>query len=219
MEQETVSSVYQLANIIGTLPTTVHVYLDETTKEIGFADVYRVLPQSLQRCIAGPWRLEKSLWDAHFDFSGLDDGAIKEFFLLLGYPAADIVSSWYLSNGIQTVLVSPWGDVNVSARKLYITLQEVESYYAPIANELNQDHWYVSAVLDTYKELSIPLSEDDPSLGRCVVAYEQSLNHVRGLLNAMQAHPSKGVSTGTIQFAYTVTKNILQILEKVKLPR
>lgn len=194
-------------------------YLDEATKEIGFADVYRALPQSLQSCIAGPWVLEPSVWDAHFNFSGLGDEAIKEFFLLLGYPSADIVSSWHLSNGVQTLLVSPWGDVNVSARKMYITLQEVESYYAPVANELNPDSWYVSAVLDTYKDLSVPLSEDDPSLGRCVVALEQSLNLVRGLLNAMQAHPPKDVSTGTIKFAYTVTKNILQILEKVKLPR
>lgn len=219
MEQKTISSVYQLANTIGTLPTAVHVYLDETTKEIGFADVYKVLPQSLQRCIAGPWRLEKSLWDAHFDSSGLDDGAIKEFFLLLGYPEADIVSSWYLSNSLQTILVSPWGNVNVSARKLYITLQEVESYYAPVTNKLNPDNWYVSAVLDTYKELSIPLSEDEPSLGGCVVAYEQSLNHVRGLLNAMQEHPPLDVSPGTIQFVVTVTKSILQNLEKVALPR
>ena len=194
-------------------------YLDESKKKIGFADVYQVLPQPLQSCIAGPWKLEHTLWNAHFNFSGLDDEAIKEFFLLLGYPAANIVSSWNLSNGVQTVLVSPWGDVNVSARKLYITLQEVESYYAPVANETNPDSWYVNAVLDTYKELSIPLSEDDSSLGGCVIAYEQSLNHVRGLLNAMQAHPPKDVSTGTIQFAYTVTKNILQILEKVKLPR
>lgn len=194
-------------------------YLDQTKKEIGFADVYQVLPKPLQSCISGPWKLEHTLWDAHFNFSELDYGAIKEFFLLLGYPAADIVSSWYLSNGAQTILVSPWGDVNVSARKLYITLQEVESYYAPVANELNPDSWYVSAILDTYKELSTLLSEDDTGLGSCVIACEHNLNHVRGLLNAMQAHPPKDVSTGTIQFAYTVTKNILQILEKVKLPR
>lgn len=218
-QKETISSVYQLANTIGTLPTAVHVYLDEHAKEIGFADVYHVLPHSLQEAIAGPWKLEQALWDSHFSFQWPDDGAIKEFFILLGYPAADIVSSWYVSSGIQTLLVSPWGREAVSASKLYVTLQEIEAYYSPVMVPDNADSWYINSILGVYKEMSVPLYADDIESEGCVLAYEKNLGLIRGILNAVAVHPPLDVSPVTIQFVLTVTKSILQNLEKVKLPQ
>lgn len=219
MKQKAISSVYQLANTIGTLPTAVHMYLDEHAKEIGFADVYHVLPPYLQDAIAGPWELEQALWDSHFSFSWPYDGGIREFFILLGYPAADIVSSWYVSSGIQTLLVSPWGREAVSASKLYVTLQEIEAYYSPVMGPDNTDSWYINSILGVYKEMSLPLHADDIESEGCVLAYEKNLGLIRAILNAVAAHPPLDISPVTIQFVFTVTKSILQNLEKVALPQ
>ena len=219
MKQKAISSVYQLANTIGALPTAVHMYLDEHAKEIGFADVYHVLPPYLQYAIAGPWELEQALWDSHFSFSWPYDGGIREFFSLLGYPSADIVSSWYISNGIQTLLVSPWGREAVSASKMYMTLQEIEDYYSPVMGPDNTDSWYINSILGVYKEMSVPLHADDIESEGCVLAYERSLGLIRGILNAVAAHPPLDISPVTIQFVFTVTKSILQNLEKVALPQ
>lgn len=218
-QKETISSVYRLANTIGTLPTAVHMYLDEHAKEIGFADIYHVLPHSLQEAIAGPWELEQTLWDSHFSFPWPDDGAIKEFFSLLGYPAADIVSSWYISNGIQTLIVSPWGREAVSASKMYMTLQEIETYYSPLMGTDNADSWYINSILGVYKEMSVPMYDDDVESEGCVLAYEKNLGLIKGILNAVAALPPLDVSPVTIQFVFTVTKSVLQNLEKVALPR
>lgn len=219
MKQKAISSVYQLANTIGTLPTAVHMYLDEHAKEIGFADVYHVLPPYLQDAIAGPWELEQALWDSHFNFSWPYDGGIREFFSLLRYPSADIVSSWYTSNGIQTLLVSPWGREAVSASKMYMTLQEIEDYYSPVMGPDNTDSWYINSILGVYKEMSLPLHADDIESEGCVLAYESSLGLIRVILNAVAAHPPLDISPVTIQFVFTVTKSILQNLEKVALPQ
>lgn len=219
MKQKAINSVYHLANTIGTLPTAVHMYLDEHAKEIGFADVYHVLPPSLQDAIAGPWELEKTMWDSLFNLSWPYDGAYREFFSLLGYPAADIVSSWYTSNGIQTLLVSPWGREAVSASKMYMTLQEIEAYYSPVTGPDNADSWYINSILGVYKEMSVSMYDGDKESVGCILAYEKNLNQVRGIINAVFAHPPIDVSQETIQFVVIVTKSILQNLEKVKLPR
>ena len=60
---------------------------------------------------------------------------------------------------------------------------------------------------------------DDIESEGCVLAYEKNLGLIRGILNAVAVHPPLDVSPVTIQFVLTVTKSILQNLEKVKLPQ
>ncbi len=100
-----------------------------------------------------------------------------------------------------------------------MTLQEIEDYYSPVMGPDNTDSWYINSILGVYKGMSVPLHADDIESEGCVLAYERSLGLIRVILNAVAAHPPLDISPVTIQFVFTVTKSILQNLEKVALPQ
>lgn len=70
-----------------------------------------------------------------------------------------------------------------------MTLQEIEAYYLPVMGPDNADSWYMNSILGVYKEMSISMYDGDKESVGCILAYEKNLNQVRGILNAVSAHP------------------------------
>jgi len=187
---------------------------------MSFTDMYKVMPLSLRKRMHKPREFNKEKWKEFFDKPLFDPKTYETFFDALGYPQADIALTLPGYEGDILVLVSPYGKEHIHAKKVYRTMREIEARYRPAALATGKEDHYIDHVLSFYKGLSSPWGEMDTSSGsRYILATKDNIESLVGLSDSIATFGRHFVDENFVQYMLRVTENIIDDLEKVKLPQ
>jgi hypothetical protein len=209
-----------LSKSVGVLPPAVLFTLDNWSGKLSFTDVYEVLPLALRKRMKEPREFNEEKWKEFFLKPLLDTQTYETFFTALGYPLADIAAPLSRYKGKVLLLVSPYGKEKVHAKKVYLSMREIEAMYRPVPLVSDKEDNYVNHILGFYKGLSRPWSEgESSSSNRYVLANEDNIESIDGLLETISTFGRRFVDENFVRYMVRVTEGIKDDLGKVKLPR
>lgn len=209
-----------LSKSVGVLPPAVLFTLDTWSGKLSFTDVYEVVPLTLRKRMKVPREFNEEKWKEFFLKPLLDTQTYETFFTALGYPLADIATPLSRYKGKVLILVSPYGKEKVHAKKVYLTIREIEAMYRPAPLVSDKEDNYVIHILGFYLGLSRPWSAgESDSSNRYVLANEDNIESIDGLLETISTFGRRFVGGDFVQYMIRVTEGIKDDLEKVKLPR
>lgn len=209
-----------LSKSVGVLPPVVLFTLDNWSGKLSFTDVYEAMPLALRKRMKEPREFNDGKWKKFFLKPLLDTQTYETFFTALGYPLADIATPVSRYKGKILLLVSPYGKEQVHAKKVYLTIQEIEDRYRPVFFSTNKENNYINHILNFYKGVSRPWSEGETgSSNRYVLANEDNIESIDGLVETISTFGRQFVEENFVQYMIKVTESIKDDLEKVKLPR
>lgn len=208
-----------LSKSTGVLPTTVLFTLDTWSGKLSFTDVYKVMPLGLRKRMEEPREFNKEKRKDFFDKPLFDRRTYETLFTALGYPKADIATPLSGYEGGILVIVSPYGKERVHAKKVYLTIREIEAKYRPANFSTGNENAYIDRILDTYNEISRPWVEGEPGrTNRYILATEENIDFVGHISSNIAEFGREFVDDNFVQYMLRVTEGIKDDLEKVKLP-
>lgn len=209
-----------LSKSVGVLPPAVLFTLDNWSGKLSFTDVYEVMPLALRKRMKEPREFNEEKWKEFFLKPLLDTQTYETFFTALGYPLADIATPVSRYKGKIMILVSPYGKEKVHAKKVYLTVREIEARYRPAALSSGKEDKYINHVLGFYKGLSRPWCGGEPGTrNRYILATEENIESIGGLADSIDMFGRNYVGDDFVRYMIRVTESIKDDLEKVALPR
>lgn len=142
---------------------------------------------------------------------------------MMNYKRAEVISSGYDFNDSVRAVVAPYGKKYVHAKKVYLTMQDVESRYRSgnlSIGKKNRYFNYIDYVLKTYDKISLGCQEGDPGYGnRYILSTEENIAFVESVARRIEKFGHRLVNDNFVKYMLEVTDGIKDDLEKVKLPR